>query len=65
MVKVYEINGTWARIGENIWCSNNYLSNSKPISYKSKTVYNCTLLNIRNKPSLSGKKIGTLKKVLK
>ena len=62
MVKVYEINGSWARIGENKWCSNKYLSNTKPIIYKTKTVYNCTALNIRNKPNLLGKKIGTLKK---
>ena len=62
MVKVYEINDSWARIGENKWCSNKYLSNSKPVSYKTKSVYNCKSLNVRNKPSILGKKIGTLKK---
>ena len=62
MVTVYEISGSWARIGANEWCSNKYLSDKKPTSYVTKTVFNCTTLNIRNKPSLLGKKIGTLKK---
>lgn len=61
-VTVYEISGSWARIGTNEWCSNQYLSNKNPITYKTKTVFNCNTLNIRNKPSLLGKKIGTLKK---
>ena len=61
-VIVYEISGSWARIGANEWCSNQYLSNKNPITYKTKTVFNCNTLNIRNKPSLLGKKIGTLKK---
>ena len=62
MVTVYEISGTWARIGTNEWCSNKYLSDKKPVTYVTKTVFNCTTLNIRNKPNLLGKKIGTLKK---
>lgn len=62
LVTIYEIKGTWARIGENEWCSNKYLSDKKPVTYKTKTVFNCTTLNVRNKPSLLGKKIGTLKK---
>ena len=61
-VTVYEISGSWARIGTNEWCSNKYLSDKKPVSYKTKTVFNCKTLNVRNKPSLLGKKVGTLKK---
>ena len=29
LVTVYETKGSWARIGDNEWCSNNYLSNNK------------------------------------
>lgn len=61
-VKVYEISGSWARIGTNEWCSNKYLSKTKPASYPTKTVYNCNTLNVRNKPSILGKKVGFLNK---
>ena len=61
-VDVYEISGSWARIGTNEWVSNNYLSKTKPSSYPTKTVYNCTSLNVRNKASILGKKVGNLKK---
>lgn len=61
-VKVYEISGSWARIGTNEWCSNKYLSKTKPASYPTKTVYNCNTLNVRNKPSIWGKKVGFLNK---
>ena len=64
-VIVYEISCSWACIGANEWCSNKYLSDKKPVTYKTKTAFNCNTLNIKNKPSLLGKKIGTLKKELK
>lgn len=46
-VNVYEIGGSWARIGTNEWCFSKYLSKTKPSSYPTKTVYNCTALNVR------------------
>lgn len=61
-VNVYKISGSWARIGTNEWCSNKYLSKTKPASYPTKIVYNCNTLNVRNKPSILGKKIGFLNK---
>lgn len=61
-VNVYEISGSWSRIGVNEWVSSKYLSKTKPASYPTKTVYNCKTLWVRNKASLLGKKIGSLKK---
>lgn len=61
-VNVYKYSGSWACIGENEWVSNKYLTTTKPTSYETKTVYNCTTLNVRNKASIFGKRIGTLKK---
>jgi uncharacterized protein YgiM (DUF1202 family) len=58
-VTVYEVKSTWARIGDDEWCSNNYLTTKKP---NTKTVYNCTSLRVRNKPSIFGKVVGSLKK---
>ena len=57
-VQVYEIQGSWARIAENEWCSNNFLSKTKLLA---KTVNAKNGLNVRNKASLIGKKIKTLK----
>lgn len=57
-VQVYEIQGSWARIAENEWCSNNFLSKTKLLA---KTVNAKNGLNVRNKASLIGKKIRTLK----
>ena len=47
-VKVYETKGSWARIEERMWVSNNYLTTKKPTKhYKSMEVYNCERLNVR------------------
>lgn len=47
-VRVYEINGSWARIETGMWVSNNFLTSSKPSKhYKSMEVYNCQSLNVR------------------
>lgn len=61
-VNVYEIKGSWARIGVNEWCYNKYLSKTKPSSYPTKTVYNCTRLNIRKGAGTKYSIVGTLKK---
>ncbi len=60
-VKTYETKGNWTRIGNNEWVYSKYLSLTKPKVFSIKKVFNCHLLNIRNKPSLKGKVIGTLK----
>lgn len=59
-VNVYETKGSWSRIGTNEWVSSKYLTNKKPVTYPTKTV--TTSLNVRNKASVLGKKIGVLKK---
>lgn len=47
-VKFYEQSGSWARIEEGMWVSNNFLTTKKPTShYKSMEVYNCQSLNVR------------------
>lgn len=60
-VIVYETRNGWSRIGSDEWVSGNYLTQNKPNSKIVKRVYNCLLLNVRNKPSLKGKVVGTLK----
>ena len=61
-VNVYEISGSWARIGTNEWCSSKYLSKTKPTSYKTKTVFNCSVLNVRKGAGSGYGIVGTLKK---
>lgn len=50
-VKVYEIQGSWARIQEGMWVSKNYLTNAVKGHIKSMEVANCTLLNVRTSPN--------------
>lgn len=64
-VNVYEINGTWARIGTNEWVSNKYLSKTKPTSYKTKIVSNCSVLNVRSGAGTKYKIVRTIKKETK
>lgn len=61
-VNVYEISGSWARIGVNEWVSNKYLTKTEPISYKTKTVYNCSVLNVRSGAGTKYKIVRTIKK---
>lgn len=61
-VNVYEINGSWARIGTNEWVSNKYLTKTQPTSYKSKIVSNCSVLNVRNGAGTKYKVVRTIKK---
>lgn len=61
-VNVYEISGSWARIGTNEWCSNKYLSKTKPSSYPTKKVYNCTSLNVRKGAGTKYNIVRTIKK---
>ncbi len=59
-VKVYETKGTWARIEQGIWVSNNFLTKTKPANhYKSMEVYNCQTLNVRKNYN-NGAIVGTL-----
>lgn len=60
-VIVYEVQGDWARIGDNKWVSNSYLTYSEPIT--SRTMYVSTSsanLNVRD--SAGGNVIGSLAK---
>ena len=51
-VRVHEIKGSWARIEEGMWVSNNYLTSTQPSGhYKSMEVTNCTNLNVRKTPN--------------
>lgn len=50
-VKVYEIQGNWARIEKDMWVSNKYLSSSVTNHIKSMEVTNCTDLNVRISPN--------------
>lgn len=61
-VKVYEFSGSWAKIGTNEWVSNKYLSKTKPSLYKTKTVYNCTSLNVRKGAGTKYSIVRTIKK---
>jgi len=61
-VKVYEICGTWARIGDNQWVSNNFLTEKKPSKvYKTKVVYDCDSLNVRTSNRFWGSNFATTK----
>lgn len=67
-VTVYDVSGSWARIGNGQWCSNNYLSETKKTTNK-KIVYNCGRLRVRKGPGLTYKvvrylNVGTEVKVL-
>lgn len=59
-VEVYETQNKWSKIGDNKWVYSAYLSKTKP---KTKTVTGVKNppLNVRNKPSTSGKVVGALK----
>ena len=61
-VNVYEISGSWARIGTNEWVSNKYLTKTEPTSYKTKIVSNCSVLNVRNGAGTKYKVVKTIKK---
>lgn len=58
-VIVYEEQGLWSKIADKKWVYSTYLSYTKP---KTKVVYNVKKppLNVRNKPSSSGKVVGKL-----
>ena len=59
-VTVYEINGSWARIEQDMWVSNNFLTTKKPQNYyKSMEVYNCETLNVRQSAN-NGLVVGTI-----
>ena len=59
-VKVYETNGSWARIEEGKWVSNNFLTSTKPNNHlKSMEVYNTDSLNVRSREN-NGPIIGTI-----
>lgn len=60
-VLVYEVQRDWARIGDNKWVSNSYLTYTAPITKKSMFVNTkSSNLNVRNAPN--GKIIGSLSK---
>ena len=51
-VRVHEIKGSWARIEEGMWVSNNYLTSTQPSGHiKSMEVTNCSSLNVRKTPN--------------
>ena len=60
-VEVYETKNGWARIGTGKWVSGNYLTSKKPSQYPTKKVNAKNGLNVRNKPSILGKKLSVLK----
>jgi SH3-like domain-containing protein len=60
-VEVYETKNGWERIGTGKWVSGNYLTSKKPSSYPTKKVNAKNGLNVRNKPSVLGKKLSVLK----
>ena len=59
LVHVYSTSGNWAKISANeaLWVSLTYLK-----QIQKATVYNCTRLNIRNKPNVLGKSVGYVSK---
>ncbi len=61
-VNVYETSGSWSRIGTNEWVSSKYLTKTKPTSYKTKKVANCSVLNVRNGAGTKYKIVKTIKK---
>lgn len=51
-VLVYEVQGDWARIGNNKWVANSYLTYSEPVTKKTMYVNTSSLpLNVRDNPN--------------
>ena len=60
-VLVYEVQGDWARIGDNKWVANSYLTYSEPVTKRTMYVNTQSLpLNVRDNPN--GNVIGSLQK---